>query len=312
MHERPIGDLVDALRQLGCRSTTGPAGLPAAAIGQPALQLDRPIPVRGDVSSQFLTALLMALPLAAAGRQDIVIEVVGELISKPYIDITLLLARFGIAVQRRLAALHHPAGSRYRRRAHPCRGRRLVGHFIALAPSREAKTVRIEGVGWTRSRATSASSRPPGHGRRITGGPTGCRCRGAWPLKAIDLDCNHIPDAAMTLAVMALYADGPPRCATSPAGASRKPTASPPWPPSCASWAPVEEGPDFIRITRPPRAPGAASIHTYDDHRVAMCFSLAAFNPAGLPVRIEDPCVAKTFPTTSRPCSPSPPPRRFR
>jgi 3-phosphoshikimate 1-carboxyvinyltransferase len=124
--------------------------------------------------------------------------------------------------------------------------------------------------------------------------------RGDWPLKAIDLDCNHIPDAAMTLAVMALYAQGSTTLR------------------NIASWrvketdriaamacelrklgATVEEGADFIRVT-PPASPSdwkAASIHTYDDHRVAMCFSLAAFNPAGIPVRIEDPkCVAKTFP----------------
>ena len=137
-------------------------------------------------------------------------------------------------------------------------------------------------------------------GADITGGPNGLHVRrGAWPLKAIDLDCNAIPDAAMTLAVMALFADGP--CTLR----------------NIASWrvketdrlaamacelrklgATVEEGPDFLRIT--PIAPGhwrAARIHTYDDHRMAMCASLAAFNPAGLPVRIEDPrCVAKTFP----------------
>ena len=100
MHERPIGDLVDALRQLGCQvDYLGQDGYPPLRIGQPTLQLDAPIRVRGDVSSQFLTALLMALPLVA--RQDIVIEVVGELISRPYIEITLnLLARFGITVRR--------------------------------------------------------------------------------------------------------------------------------------------------------------------------------------------------------------------
>ena len=116
MHERPIGDLVDALRALGCRiDYLGQPGYPPLAIGQPALRLDRPIPVRGDVSSQFLTALLMALPLAASA-QDVVIEVVGELISKPYIDITLqLLARFGVEVRRDgWARFTIPAGSRYR------------------------------------------------------------------------------------------------------------------------------------------------------------------------------------------------------
>ncbi len=138
-------------------------------------------------------------------------------------------------------------------------------------------------------------------GAQISGGPHWLQvARGAWPLKAIDLDCNHIPDAAMTLAVMALYADGTTTLR------------------NIASWrvketdrlaamacelrklgATVEEGADSLRIT-PPATPAdwrAASIRTYDDHRIAMCFSLAAFNPAGLPVRIEDPhCVAKTFP----------------
>jgi len=138
-------------------------------------------------------------------------------------------------------------------------------------------------------------------GAHIASGPNWLHVqRGSWPLKAIDLDCNHIPDAAMTLAVMALYADGTTTLR------------------NIASWrvketdriaamatelrklgASVVEGADFIQVTPPATLEHwhAASIHTYDDHRVAMCFSLAAFNPAGLPVRIEDPkCVAKTFP----------------
>jgi len=100
MHERPIGDLVDALRQLGCAiDYLGNDGFPPLRIGKPQLTLSEPIKVRGDVSSQFLTALLMALPLVA--RQDVVIEVVGELISRPYIEITLnLLQRFGVSVVR--------------------------------------------------------------------------------------------------------------------------------------------------------------------------------------------------------------------
>ncbi len=133
MHERPIGDLVDALRQLGCQiEYLGKAGYPplriAQAAGVPALSLAAPIRVRGDVSSQFLTALLMALPLAAA-QQDVVIEVVGELISRPYIAITLhLLARFGIAVandnwQRFTIPRRQPLPVA---RQHPCRVRRLV------------------------------------------------------------------------------------------------------------------------------------------------------------------------------------------
>jgi 3-phosphoshikimate 1-carboxyvinyltransferase len=124
--------------------------------------------------------------------------------------------------------------------------------------------------------------------------------RGVWPLKAIDLDCNHIPDAAMTLAVMALYADGPSTLRNIASWRVKETDRIAAMANECRKLgATVEEGADFIRITPPVDAQAwrAASIHTYDDHRVAMCFSLAAFNPAGLPVRIEDPkCVAKTFP----------------
>ena len=312
MHERPIGDLVDALRALGCRiDYTGQPGYPPLAIGTPALQLERPIPVRGDVSSQFLTALLMALPLAAdqAGADGIAIEVIGELISKPYIEITLaLLARFGVVVQRAgWQRFVIPRGSRLQSPGdiHVEADASSASYFIAAGALSESaggqNGLEIEGVGLDSIqgdiRFVDAARQM---GADITGGPNGLHVRrGAWPLKAIDLDCNAIPDAAMTLAVMALFADGP--CTLR----------------NIASWrvketdrlaamacelrklgATVEEGPDFLRIT--PIAPGhwrAARIHTYDDHRMAMCASLAAFNPAGLPVRIEDPrCVAKTFP----------------
>ena len=307
MHERPIGDLVDALRALGCSvQYLGQDGFPPLHIGQPNLKLDQPIPVRGDVSSQFLTALLMALPLAAQA-QDIVIDVVGELISKPYIEITLqLLARFGVKVQRDgWARFVIPAGSRYRSpgEIHVEADASSASYFIAAgalsASARGPNGLKIEGVGEASIqgdiRFVEAARLM---GAQIDSGPNWLRAeRGAWPLKAIDLDCNHIPDAAMTLGVMALYADGPSTLR------------------NIASWrvketdriaamaaelrklgAEVEEGADFIRIT-PPTVWQAASLHTYDDHRMAMCGSLAAFNAAGLPVRIEDPkCVAKTFP----------------
>jgi len=303
MHERPIGDLVDALRQLGCDiAYLGTPGYPPLRIGRPQLKLDRPIQVRGDVSSQFLTALLMALPLVA--QQDVVIEVAGELISKPYIEITLnLLARFGISVRREgWQRFTIPAGSSYQSPGsiHVEADASSASYFVALgAIAGEAGPVRISGVGEDSIqgdiRFIDAARLM---GAQVTGGPNSLEVsRGAWPLKAIDLDCNHIPDAAMTLAVMALYADGTTRLR------------------NIASWrvketdrlaamatelrklgAKVVEGPDFITIA-PPAEWKPASIHTYDDHRIAMCFSLAAFNPAGVPVRIEDPkCVGKTFP----------------
>jgi 3-phosphoshikimate 1-carboxyvinyltransferase len=314
MHERPIGDLVDALRQLGCQiDYLGNEGYPPLRIahgaGVPVLRLAEPIRVRGDVSSQFLTALLMALPLVAR-VQEVTIEVVGELISKPYIHITLeLLKRFGIEVaHNNWQRFTIPADSQYRSPGsiHVEADASSASYFIALG-ALAARTpgqngIKVLGVGLDSIqgdiRFVEAAR---AMGAEITGGPNWLHiARGAWPLKAIDLDCNHIPDAAMTLATMALYAEGTTILR------------------NIASWrvketdrltamavelrklgATVEEGADYLRVTPPATAQDwrAASIHTYDDHRVAMCFSLAAFNPAGLPVRIEDPkCVAKTFP----------------
>ena len=315
MYERPIGDLVDALVQLGCAIGYGAnPGYPPLQIGMPgALQLDQPIRVRGDVSSQFLTALLLALPLVS--RRDIVVEVVGELISKPYVEITLnLLARFGIAVAREgWQRFTVPAGSRYQSpgEIHVEADASSASYFVALGAiaADAAQPLRIEGVGADSIqgdiRFVEAAQ---AMGAAVQAGPNWLQvARGAWPLKAIDLDCNHIPDAAMTLAVMALYADGPSRLH------------------NIASWrvketdriaamaaelrkfgAEVEEGQDFLRIVPPPLDTPwpSAAIHTYDDHRVAMCFSLAAFHrlrpgaaPSRSPVRILDPkCVAKTFP----------------
>jgi len=309
MHERPIGDLVDGLRQLGCRiDYLGNEGYPPLRITPAAFEDGAalpPIQVRGDVSSQFLTSLLMALPLRAAAR-DITIEVVGELISKPYIHITLeLLARFGIAVHNdNWQRFTIPAGSHYRSpgEIHVEADASSASYFIALGAIAAGTGVRILGVG---AQSIQGDIRfveaAQAMGAEVDSGANWLQVRrGRWPLKAIDLDCNHIPDAAMTLAVMALYAEGTTTLR------------------NIASWrvketdriaamacelrklgAVVEEGADYLRIT-PPARPGdwrAASIHTYDDHRVAMCFSLAAFNPQQLPVRIEDPkCVAKTFP----------------
>ena len=313
MHERPIADLVDALRQLGCAiDYLGNEGFPPLRLRPGQITLDRPIRVRGDVSSQFLTALLMALPLAA-GR-DISIEVVGELISTPYIEITLnLLKRFGIDVAREgWQRFTIPAGSQYRSpgEIHVEGDASSASYFIALgaitASGRSQNGIEILGVGSDSiqgdirfvdaARLMGAQIESTPNSLRISRGAAGV----GWPLKAIDLDCNHIPDAAMTLAVMALYADGTTVLR------------------NIASWrvketdriaamgcelrklgAAVEEGPDYLKITPPsqPDAWKAATIHTYDDHRIAMCFSLTAFNPARLPVRILDPkCVAKTFP----------------
>ncbi len=317
MHERPIGDLVDALRALGCDITElGRPGYPPLRVQGPAggrLRTQAPIAVRGDVSSQFLSALLLALPLVAAA-QDIVVEVQGELISKPYVEITLqLLARFGITIAhaqwRRFTV---PRGSRYRSpgEIHVEGDASSASYFIAAGAiaAHGGAPLRIEGVG---SDSIQGDIRfvdaACAMGARVQQGPGWLQVsRGAWPLRALTLDCNHMPDAAMTLAAMALYADGPTLLT------------------NIASWrvketdrisamatelrkfgAVVVEGADFIEVT-PPSPWQAATIATYDDHRMAMCASLAAFNALagragsdgpGLPVRIVDPrCVAKTFP----------------
>ncbi|MBH9576360.1 bifunctional 3-phosphoshikimate 1-carboxyvinyltransferase/cytidylate kinase [Inhella proteolytica] len=310
MHERPIRDLVDALRGLGCQiEDLGQPGYPPLALCGPSpLRLAEPVRVRGDVSSQFLTALLLTLPLVA--QQDVVIEVEGELISKPYVEITLaLLARFGVQVQREgWQRFIIPAGSRLR-----SPGRLVVegdasaaSYFIALgALAASAEPVRIEGIGRDAlqgdvrfadaAAAMGAEIRWLDHALEVK--------RGRWPLQGIELDCVAIPDAAMTLAVMALFADSPTRLT------------------GIASWrvketdriaamaaelrklgAHVAEGLDWIEV-QPLPAPAwqRAAIHTYDDHRMAMCFSLAALHPlAGAQpqaLRILDPgCVAKTFP----------------
>ncbi|HEU4457649.1 MAG TPA: bifunctional 3-phosphoshikimate 1-carboxyvinyltransferase/cytidylate kinase [Methylibium sp.] len=307
MHERPIGDLVDALRPLGLAITClGHEGYPPLRLDGGTLRLDAPIRVRGDVSSQFLTALLMALPLVAEARA-IEIEVVGELISKPYIEITLkLLARFGIAVERDgWQRFTIPPGAAYTSpgEVHVEGDASSASYFVAAgAIAATAAPLRIEGVGSASiqgdirfvdaARAMGADVREEPNALAVR--------RGRWPLAGITLDCNAIPDAAMTLAAMALYADGPTRLT------------------NIASWrvketdriaamaaelrkfgAEVEEGADFIEV-KPPAAWRAATIRTYDDHRMAMCASLAAFNPAAgghQPVRVLDPrCVGKTFP----------------
>ncbi len=310
MHERPIGDLVDALRQLGCAvAYLGNEGYPPLRLGDGttgSLQLDLPIRVRGDVSSQFLTALLLALPLVAQER-PVTIEVIGELISKPYIEITLnLLQRFGVTVARDgWERFTINAGSRYRSPGliHVEGDASSASYFIALGAIAPASPgfdgITIEGVGLESiqgdirfveaARLMGADVRGEANRLHIR--------RGRWPLQAIDLDCNHIPDAAMTLAVMALYAEGTTTLRNIASWRVKETDRIAAMAAECRKFgAMVEEGADFIRIS-PPASWSTGSVHTYDDHRVAMCFSLAAFNPARLPVRIEDPrCVGKTFP----------------
>jgi len=297
MHERPIGDLVDALRLAGADiAYLGNEGFPPLHIRPGRIGCDK-VAVKGNVSSQFLTALLMALPLTG---QRITIEVIGDLISKPYIEITLnLMARFGVQVERHgWQAFTIPANSHYTSpgEIYVEGDASSASYFLAAGAIGEGP-VRVEGVG---NRSIQGDVRFAEAlelmGAKITRGDHWIEASSDGKLKAITLDCNHIPDAAMTLAVAALFAEGTTTLT------------------NIASWrvketdriaamatelrkvgATVEEGADYIRVTPPTALIPNASIATYDDHRMAMCFSLASLGD--VPVTINDPkCVAKTFP----------------
>lgn len=300
MHERPIGDLVDALRQAGADiEYLGNRGFPPLQISPARIQTSAPIKVRGDVSSQFLTALLMALPLTG---QRTTIDVIGELISKPYIEITLnLMARFGVVVEREgWQRFTIPANRNYRSPgAVFVEGDASSASYFLAAGLIGGGPVRVEGIGKDSIqgdvRFTEALELM---GAKITYGDNWIEASKPvlGKLKALDLDCNHIPDAAMTLAVAALFADGPSTLR------------------NIASWrvketdrltamatelrkvgATIEEGADYIKIMPPEKLTPNVVIDTYDDHRMAMCFSLVSLG--GVPITINDPaCVNKTFP----------------
>jgi 3-phosphoshikimate 1-carboxyvinyltransferase len=303
MHERPIADLVDALNGIGTHiEYTGEAGYPPLHIQRGRLHAHR-MQVRGNVSSQFLTALLMAAPLMAR-EQDVIIDVIGDLISKPYIEITLnLIRRFGVTVQRDgWQSFTIAAGQRY---VSPdtihVEGDASSASYFLAAGAIAGGPVRVEGVGKDSIqgdvRFVEALEQM---GATIRMGDNWIEAESNGVLRAIDADFNHIPDAAMTIAVAALYADGPSILR------------------NIGSWrvketdrisamaielrklgALVEEGADYLRVT-PPQEIQPAAIDTYDDHRMAMCFSLATLDGAarrGSKLRINDPqCVAKTFP----------------
>ncbi|NOT64445.1 MAG: 3-phosphoshikimate 1-carboxyvinyltransferase [Methylotenera sp.] len=299
MHERPIGDLVVALRQAGAQiEYLGNDGFPPLKISPAKLDLSKPIKIRGDVSSQFLTALLMALPLT---KQEATVEVVGELISKPYIEITLnLMAQFEVEVERDgWQGFKIPANHMYLSADQIYVEGDASSASYFLAAGAIAGEVSVNGVGKNSIQGDIKFA----NALELMGAEIhwANNSVGAWKpsngkLKAIDLDCNHIPDAAMTLAILALFANGTTTLR------------------NIASWrvketdriaamatelrkvgAVVEEGADYIKITPPAQLTPNAVINTYDDHRMAMCFSLVSLG--GVPITINDPkCVAKTFP----------------
>ena len=209
MHERPIGDLVDALRQAGAQiEYLENAGFPPLKISPASFDLSKPIQIRGDVSSQFLTALLMALPLT---KQQATIELVGELISKPYIEITLnLMAKFGVKVQRDgWQRFTIPADAQYTSPDHIFVEGDASSASYFLAAGAIGGDIQVDGLGKNSIQGdVRFADAIELMGGAISYGENHISASKAKQIKAIDLDCNHIPDAAMTLAIMALFAQG--------------------------------------------------------------------------------------------------------
>jgi len=300
MHERPIGDLVDGLRQIGASITyLANEGFPPLNIKPAAIKAGGVIKIKGNVSSQFLTALLMALPTTSV---ETTVEVTGELISKPYIEITLrLMEQFGVMVKREGWSRFIVPGNQYYQSPGVIyvEGDASSASYFLAAGAIGGGPVRVEGVGRNSIQgdvAFAQSLEKVGAIIKMGDNWIEASAPASKKLKAFDMDFNQIPDAAMTLAVAALFCDGP--CRLTNIGSWRVKETD-----RIAAMAIelrkvgaiVDEGPDWLKVTPPTTLISNAAIDTYDDHRMAMCFSLVALG--GVPVRINDPkCVAKTFP----------------
>jgi 3-phosphoshikimate 1-carboxyvinyltransferase len=305
MHERPIGDLVDALRPAGAHiEYLGNPGFPPLRIAPREKQRLPTLRIRGEISSQFVSALLMALAWSGEGAR---IEVEGDLISKPYVELTIgLMERFGAVVRREdWKAFEIPAGGGY---VSPgtlqVEGDASSASYFLAAGALGGGPLRVEGVGSGSVQGDVAFAEVvEAMGAKLRWGETWIESSGKAPLQPFDLDFNLIPDAAMTAAVMALFATGPSRLRNIGSWRVKETDRIAAMATELRKFgAEVEEGPDFLRIV-PPKdflAPGVSplapvSVDTYDDHRMAMSFSLASFGARR--VRINDPgCVSKTFP----------------
>jgi len=298
MHERPIKDLVDALLQLNTKITyLNQEGYPPLKISPSEIIINSSVKIRGDISSQFLTALLMAIPLT---KKEVSIEIVGDLISKPYIDITLnLMSRFGVHVKK-IDWQHFliPGSSAYVSPGEIFVEGDASSASYFLAAGALAGDIEVKGIGKNSIQGDVKFTEALAlMGAKIQTLEASIKVSKVKTLQAINLDCNHIPDAAMTLAVLALFANGTTKLH------------------NIGSWrvketdrikamatelkklgAAVVEGEDFIEITPPLHIKENVEIDTYDDHRIAMCFSLVSLK--NIPITINDPaCVNKTFPT---------------
>ncbi|AMK00400.1 3-phosphoshikimate 1-carboxyvinyltransferase [Alteromonas macleodii] len=295
MEERPIGDLVDALREADAEVTyLKNEGYPPLQIKGKTLSGGE-MSVDGSVSSQFLTALLIAAPLFSG---DVTIRIKGELVSKPYIDITLdTMAKFGVTVENDNYQTFTVSGDA----KYVAPGKFMVegdassaSYFLA-AGAIKGGTVRVTGIGQNSIQGDIRFADVlEAMGAKVVWNDEYVEVTGA-PLKGVNMDMNHIPDAAMTIATTALFAEGPTTMT------------------NIYNWrvketdrlaamatelqklgAKVEEGHDYIKVW-PTDSLKHAEIDTYNDHRIAMCFSLVALSDT--PVTINDPgCTRKTFP----------------
>jgi 3-phosphoshikimate 1-carboxyvinyltransferase len=296
MHQRPIRDLVEPLRGVGAQiDYAGNEGYPPLAVHPGQIRIDGHILMKGNMSSQYLSALLMALPLAGGGT----VEIVGDLISKPYVAITLnMMRKFGNEVTvNGWKSFDVPGYSYVAPKEIYVEGDASSASYFLAAGAIAGGPVRVVGVGQDSIQGDVRFAEVLAQmGANVEIGPDWIEVSSSGKLAPFDLDLNHIPDAAMTAAVTALFAGG--QCTIR----------------NIASWqvketdritamarelrklgATVVEGPDFLKITPPGKLKAGVAIDTYDDHRMAMCFSLAALG--SVPVRINDPaCVAKTFP----------------
>ncbi|KAJ6344346.1 hypothetical protein OIU76_005965 [Salix suchowensis] len=304
MRERPIGDLVIGLQQLGADVSCSPTNCPPVHVNANGGLPGGKVKLSGSISSQYLTALLMAAPLALG---DVEIEIIDKLISVPYVEMTLkLMERYGVFIEHSDSwdRFFIRGGQKYKSPGNSfVEGDASSASYFLAGAAITGGTVTVQGCGtdslqgdvkfaevlekmgakvtWTKNSVT------------VTGPP---RDSSGWKhLCAVDVNMNKMPDVAMTLAVVALFANGPTAIR------------------DVASWrvketermiaictelrklgATVEEGPDYCVIT-PPEKLNVTEIDTYDDHRMAMAFSLAACGE--VPVTIKDPgCTRKTFP----------------
>ena len=297
MHERPIKDLVDALEQMGSSIRYEKNhGYPPITINNSSIEILEPIQIKGDISSQYLTALLIAGPIS---NNEFNIEVIGDLISKPYIDITLkLLTKFNIFYNNdnwRLFSLKKDSIYRNPTKIFVEGDASSASYFFAaasLAGSIEIKGINKDSIQGDLKFLDIISKM----GAKIEYKSDSIQVSKASNLKGLEIDCIEIPDAAMTLAIMAVFADKPTKLK------------------NIGSWrvketdrilamdneltkmgVEVSTTQDSMTIFPQKQLNDNISIKTYNDHRIAMCFSL--FCLKNLNITIQDPnCVNKTYP----------------